>query len=461
MIQLIQTRHARASWLRSLFFVTFGLSASIGGCTEVTDVPSVATFALSPNSVGVSPGGTVQFSTSATLTNGNPVTPDVSYIATGGFINAEGLFTAGFEPGTFFVLATTAGSNRADTSVVNIIAAPPVLLSISLAPDVATLTTGATLQFSVVGTWNNSTTSSTPVTYSATGGTIDASGLFTAGATPGAARVIATQTGGTLVDTAFITIVSPPLATPVLNEDFSTYTSTANFHSDPRNIYANEEFGGPWGQWNRIELDTTTGIADIGAGTSRKSMKFTWPNRENATGIQPDAPRCADFYIIKRLPLAPVQEVWAEFYVKFSSNWTSRAPASWNCTSNPDYKFIFLTTSPGSRFSLKNDYAGLGTRWDPTAPTQGDGTNNFTYDVWHDDRWHRIRIHAKVSVGGSNGIHRVWLDDNLVYSRLNISTGTQTAITALSLGNNMNQGPGQVQTLHWGLIRAYTTNPGW
>ena len=46
------------------------------------------------------------------------------------------------------------------------------------------------------------------------------------------------------------------------SEHESTYTSTSNMHSDPRNIYAPEEFGGPWGQWNLITLDETTGVAE-------------------------------------------------------------------------------------------------------------------------------------------------------------------------------------------------------
>jgi len=431
------------------------------GCADQTGTQSVASISLNPNSVGVAPGGTVQFTTTAVLASGDPVTPEVYFISTGGFINSSGLFTAGALPGTFFVLAAASGSGVADTSIVTVTVAPPVILNIVISPKVGTVATLGTVQFSVTAVWNNSTTSSTPVTYTATGGTINASGLFTAGTTAGNGRVIATQTGGILVDTSNITITLPLSATPILVEDFSTYSSTANFHSDPRNIYANQEFGGPWGQWSRIALDTTTGIADVGAGSSTRSMKYTWPNREFATGIQPDSPRCVDFYILKALPLAPVPELWVEFYVKFSANWTSRAPAAWGCTSNPDYKFIFLTTSPGGRFSLKNDYAGLGTRWDPTAPSQGDGDNNFIYNTWHDNQWHRIRIHAKVAVGGANAAHRVWLDNDLVYTRNGFTTGTQTAINGLSLGNNMNQGPGQIQTLHWGLIRAFTANPGW
>ena len=48
------------------------------------------------------------------------------------------------------------------------------------------------------------------MTYSATGGTITTGGLYTAGSTAGTFRVIAAQQGGTLADTAAVTITAPP-----------------------------------------------------------------------------------------------------------------------------------------------------------------------------------------------------------------------------------------------------------
>jgi hypothetical protein len=58
--------------------------------------------------------------------------------------------------------------------------------------------------------------STAPITasFAATGGTISSSGLYTAGATAGTFRVIASQSGGTLADTASVTITasSPPQA---------------------------------------------------------------------------------------------------------------------------------------------------------------------------------------------------------------------------------------------------------
>jgi uncharacterized protein YjdB len=435
------------------------LSNTASGITAVAPVASVT---INPSSPTVVTGASTTLTAIARDAAGNTLTgravtwsSTATSIAT---VGSNGVAT-GVAAGTSTVRATVEGVTGGAPMVVTL--PPPTLVGVSLTPPFVTMTTGSSHQFAVTGLLSNGSTSSVSVTYTATGGTVSATGRFVAGSVPGNYRVIATVTGGSLADTSRVTVNPAVEVQPMLVEDFSTYVSTSHLHADPRNIYNSEEFGGPWGQWNLIELDTTTGVSEVGLGTSRKSMKFTWPNRTNATGVQPDANRCADFYILKGIPITPVQELWGEFWVKFSPNWTSKAPASWNCASNPDYKFIFFGTLPSSRFSIKNDYAGLGTRWDPTAPGQGDGDNNFQFNNFHDGQWHRVRMHAKVASGGANGIHEVWLDDVLVYSRTGITTLNQTSIYLVNLGNNLNQGPGHVQTLHWGAIRLYNQNPGW
>ena len=448
--------------LRGLIAAAIAASASMLACTEAggPDRQLLEIF-LTPSQAGVAPGGVVQFVVTGSWSDGSDLIPSSTFEATGGTIQPLGEFTAGPTAGTYRVIARAVGADIADTAKITITTNPPVLQAITLSPAASAVSVGGSIQYSWVGSWSDGSNTAPLVSFSATGGTITPLGLYTAGNTLGSFRVIATHFGGSIADTSTISIEAPTAAVPFLVEDWSTYTSTANFHTDPRNIYDAEEFGGPWGQWNRIELDQTTGIADIGAGTSTKSMKYIWPDRTNATGVQPDSPRCVDFYILKVMRFTPVPEVWGEFYVKFSANWTTKAPSAWNCPSNPDYKFLFYGTLPSTRFSLKNDYAGVGNRWDPTAPGQGDGDNNFIHNVFHDNQWHRIRWRAKLALNGQPGIHEVWLDNTKVYTQNLPTTANQTGIYGIFLGNNMNQGPGQVQTLNFGLIRLYTANPGW
>ena len=72
------------------------------------------------------------------------------------------------------------------------------------------LAPGAVQQFSAIGRMSDNSTSGISVTWSETGGTVTSSGAYTAGATAGTFRVIATQQGGTLADTASVTIAVPP-----------------------------------------------------------------------------------------------------------------------------------------------------------------------------------------------------------------------------------------------------------
>jgi len=86
---------------------------------------------------------------------------------------------------------------------------PDGLQAISLRPGSITLAPGATSQFAVTGTRIDGSSTTPAVSYSATGGTITAAGLYTAGSAPGTFGVIATQQAGTKADTAAVTVSVP------------------------------------------------------------------------------------------------------------------------------------------------------------------------------------------------------------------------------------------------------------
>jgi hypothetical protein len=185
--------------------------------TVTTMLPTLTQMVLSPLSLSLSTGATGQFTVMGTWSDGTSSAPVVTYSATGGTITATGLFTAGTTPGTFRVIATQQSGTKVDTAVVTITAAPPTLTQMVLSPASLSLTTGTTGQFNVMGTWSDGTTTAPAVTYSATGGSISAGGLYTAGTTPGSFRVIASQQGGTKVDTAVVTITAlPPTLTQMV-----------------------------------------------------------------------------------------------------------------------------------------------------------------------------------------------------------------------------------------------------
>jgi hypothetical protein len=84
-------------------------------------------------------------------------------------------------------------------------------VNITISPDKATMAVGSQMQFSAsVGNAGNKT-----VTWSATGGTVDSTGFFTAPVTAGTCQVIATsQADPSRTATAVITVVAPVQITP-------------------------------------------------------------------------------------------------------------------------------------------------------------------------------------------------------------------------------------------------------
>jgi hypothetical protein len=81
----------------------------------------VTKLVLSPGTVSLAPGGSQQFSTSATWSDGvsRPVT--LSYTAAGGTVSSTGLYKAGTTTGSYWVKVTCSGCSVADTSSVSIV----------------------------------------------------------------------------------------------------------------------------------------------------------------------------------------------------------------------------------------------------------------------------------------------------------------------------------------------------
>jgi hypothetical protein len=194
-------------------------------CGEPTVTPSATLTAviLTPASVSLPTGSTRQFSVSGVWSDGGTAAPAVTYSATGGTVTASGLYTAGSTTGSYRVIATEQGGTLADTCAVTITAA--TLTQLVLAPPTVSLPAGVTQQFTVSGVWSNGSTATPVVTYGATGGSITAGGLYTAGNTPGTYRVIATQQGGTLADTSAVTVTAATLTQVILSPPSATVST--------------------------------------------------------------------------------------------------------------------------------------------------------------------------------------------------------------------------------------------
>jgi len=575
----------------------------------VVNVP-VATVAVAPPTSSIQTGATVQLSATTRDAAGNVLAGRVITWASGNTAVATvnpstGLVTGVAAGGPAVITATSEGKNG--TASVTVTNPPPVLVRVLLTPDTATLLIGGTKQFSVSGKFSDSTTKSITATYSATGGTIGGSGLYTAGQTGGVFRAIATSAG--LADTSTITvvrpsvkqvIVSPALDTiavgltrqlgavtkdslgnvltgrvvtwasansavatvnsgsglvtavapgtvtitatsegingtsstvvnvvlaasvqvapatgtvllgqnatltatardksgniltghavtwtslntavasvnnlgivtaltvgtatvratvdtasgtasvqvdtttviaPLLQEDFSTYISTANLLADPRGIYSvGEDVYSP----GEINLDTS-----VGYGTSTKSMRYDFPAR---------AGNCTDFSIGRNLNLpADAGDIYLEVVAKFQNGWTNAAPGCAG-VSNEDYKFLFGRVRTSGRFNVM--IGTYNSQYTVGYPGGEDSFEGGNISGLFDGNWHVYRFHMKV---GASGACKLWVDGVVVkdYGVVNMASNL---IYGIALGRNINQGPPTAQSLWWGRIRVYNTNPGW
>lgn len=191
---------------------------------------SLKQVVLNPPSANVPPGGQAQFTASGTLANGDVVPVSVTYAATYGSVTDYGLYTAGQSEGTYQLMAIAGSGNRtlADTATIAISSnAPPTLTRVVLEPPQAAVVAGGTQQFTAYGRLSNGDSVAVGVTYTSTGGTVTASGLYAAGETTGSYRVVATESGGALADTSTVTIVtgSPTVTSVVLVPASATLTA--------------------------------------------------------------------------------------------------------------------------------------------------------------------------------------------------------------------------------------------
>src|SRR5437879_6758456 len=170
---------------------------------------AVVQVVTSPDTVTLDPNQPRPFVAYGRTRAGDSVAVTVGWSASGGTITSGGLYTADTTPGVFQVTATVSGAALSGSSQVR---ARGSLTQVILTPPSASVVVGGTLQFGTYAKRRNGDSVTVGVAWSATGGSITASGLYSAGASAGAYRVIATQSGGTLADTAAVTITTVPVA---------------------------------------------------------------------------------------------------------------------------------------------------------------------------------------------------------------------------------------------------------
>jgi hypothetical protein len=170
---------------------------------------------VNPSSVTLETNQLIHFRAHGRNSAGDSVGAAITWSTTGGTILPDGRFSAA-ATGTYAVIGTNRvrGEVQVDTSHVVVVRRQHKLASLEVSPTSTSLTPGVSQKFVAVGRLHNGNAVLIGVNWSARGGSIDAGGTYVAGDTAGTYQVVATNTAGTLADTATVTITAPPAPPP-------------------------------------------------------------------------------------------------------------------------------------------------------------------------------------------------------------------------------------------------------
>lgn len=221
-------------------YIVLATIALVAGCMGDATAPdpgssgltsSPATLQVSPRSVTVEVGQRVRFSGRSRNSRGEPISVPVVWGATGGTINTDGTFSSSLT-GTFKIIGRGRGWRHTDTSTVVVVPPATDLARLAVTPDSASLAAGSQKTFTATGYLADGSTTPVGVVWTATGGTIDAAGLYTADSVGGTFRVVASTTTGTLADTAVVVVAPPaPTLTRVIVSPASATLATGSTQS--------------------------------------------------------------------------------------------------------------------------------------------------------------------------------------------------------------------------------------
>lgn len=196
---------------------TVGAVSATATVTVTTGV--LATIVVAPNPASLNAGATQQFVATGRDAAGNNVgvVPVWSVANGGGSIgSSSGLFTAGMTSGTFANTVVATVGSISGSATVNVSA---VVASITVTPNPDTLAAGSSRTFvAVVRDASGNTLTATPVWSVVNGGGSvgAATGVFTAGTTPGTYVNTVRASIGTISGSATITVTTGALASIIV-----------------------------------------------------------------------------------------------------------------------------------------------------------------------------------------------------------------------------------------------------
>src|SRR5512146_725059 len=190
-------------------------SAGVPTGVDTGSNPADAPVIVNPRSLVLEANQVSIFKAYAHGVPGDSLVTSIEWTATGGSIALDGTYSSP-STGDFKVVGKRHGPNRttSDTAIVTVVQQQPSITAVVISPGTASVTAGQQQTFSASAKLSDSTTVALAVTWTATGGSIDAGGVYTAGSTAGTFKVIATAASAPVADTVPVTVLSAPPPPP-------------------------------------------------------------------------------------------------------------------------------------------------------------------------------------------------------------------------------------------------------
>jgi hypothetical protein len=386
--------------------------------------PEVITVYVTPENASVPAYGRVQLEAIGQLSDGTAAPVGVSWSATGGSIDAGGLYTAGNVAGTYRVIGLHTTTGNADTVPVIVTSS---LQSLRLDPASVSLSAGGGQQFKATGLMTDGSTATVSgVTYSASGGTISSGGFYNAPTTAGTYTVTAKLTtilGSVLTSQATVTVSgSAPSTTsssgyPNQPSGFTRIAENRFSGSTLQEGAVAGEWGGPW--YGQSHFLTAISDASSPNGTGRvaatqwpsglvagnsPTMFNGWDRRSN--GFTENG-RYRKLYVSMRVKIPQAdyenQNTGTKIWYVSHGNLTQQnadylyLEGTYNGTSIMDRMKIAVSISPADEAI--------------TAGSRPYRQNVDTRALLTVGVWHHVEVYMdQGTVGNSDGTLRVWVD---------------------------------------------------
>jgi hypothetical protein len=159
--------------------------------------------------------------------------------------------------------------------------------------------------------------------------------------------------------------------------------------------------------WSRVYSGSALDGSVSAPGSASTSLKFTYPKGHKG-GIAPDK---------VWVSFSQTQELWAQYYFKYSSNWTRNGTNDKQCyfqLSTGGNFFLGVGKWGGSKFFME---------WQPTSGSSGNRFSNTGYNpTIVNNVWYKVTMRAVLNTPGvANGIIQIWIDDKLLMDQKDIN----------------------------------------